>query len=215
MNVCMRETKTGRCVFASLYLFVPVHSPKRVFTLWGHLHVQVTVLQDEPTDSSAQTEFPCKLFPPFVWGDEENGLISASDCSNFISISKWASSCVSFCTISKSFCYCFIFLLLFTKMAETFSHPLDFTFAQSLIVQEQWYFVFIFWRSADIFDSPRWIFTILMVFNSNGVYMSIILVVDTHPRRGAKYLHLLKLNIWESSRCTSPPWCHTMGGWVM
>lgn len=124
MNVCMRETKTGRCVFASLYLFVPVHSPKRVFTLWGHLHVQVTVLQDEPTDSSAQTEFPCKLFPPFVWGDEENGLISASDCSNFISISKWASSCVSFCTISKSFCYCFIFLLLFTKMAETFSHAM-------------------------------------------------------------------------------------------
>lgn len=56
-----------------------------------------------------------------------------------------------------------------------------------------------------------------MDLNSKGVYVSIVMMADTHswihPHRGSTYF--MKLNIWESSAITSPSWCHTMGGWVM
>lgn len=141
------NSETYTCLLLCV-VTVPAHSDLR---LCFPLHVHVPVLQDEPADSSAQ-HFPANNFHPFVQGDEENGLISASGRSNFISVSKWAFSCVSFCTISKSFCRRFIFLLLFMKMARTFWFfflfgrqsgafcPLHFTLAQSPIVRERWYF---------------------------------------------------------------------------
>lgn len=71
-------------MFAPLCLTVPAPSNQR---LCFPLHVHAPVLQDEPADSSAQ-HFPANNFLPFVQGDEENGLISASGRSNFISVSK-------------------------------------------------------------------------------------------------------------------------------
>lgn len=196
------------CMFAPLCLTVPAHSDQR---LCFPLHVHAPELHDEPADSSAQ-HFPANNFLPFVQGDEENGLISASGRSNFISVSKWAFSCVSFCTISKSFCRRFIFLLLFMKMDIFIFSFLAHNLVHSVPSISLWHnrqlsrsddiFLLVFWRSADI----SWLLltktthSILMDFNSGGVYMSIISTVDTHgwipPHWGAsKYRHLSKLNI--------------------
>lgn len=148
-------------------------------------------MENEPTDSSVQ-HFPANNILPFVQGDKENGLISASDHSNFISVSKWAFSCVSFCTVSKFFCHRFIFVLLFTKMPLTFFFlfgtwsgafcPLHFTLAHTPIVQERWYFPFGLldkcWYSWLVFTKAR--HSILMDFKNDSVYVSIIPTVDAH-----------------------------------
>lgn len=129
-------------------------------------------------------------------GDKENCLISASDHSNFISVSKWAFSRVSFCTVSKSFCHRFIFLLLFTKMPLTFKFFFSFLahdlvhsvpsislwLTHTPIVQEQWFFAFGLldkcWYSWLVLTKAR--HSILMDFKSDSVYVSIISTVDTH-----------------------------------
>lgn len=125
-------------------------------------------------------------------GDKENGLISASDHSNFISVSKWAFSCVSFCTVSKFFCHRFIFILLFTKMPLTFFFPfLAHDLVHPVPSISLWHthqlsrsndiFLSVFWTSADILDSSsQRPVPILMDFKSDSVYVSIIPTVDTH-----------------------------------
>lgn len=116
---CVRQKQADACLHLCIYL-----------SLYIHLN------ESSLSEGTCMCRLLCCRMSPLIVQHRQNFLANyflllcgetrkmASDCSNFISISKWASSCVSFCTISKSFCYCFIFLLLFTKMAETFSHAI-------------------------------------------------------------------------------------------